>query len=192
MLLGYMEHSKIYRVLNLDTGIVKTSLSVALDKRGVSSIDRGDNTDKPNRYLQTPIDDDENMAPCVSQPTRNNDVIMDDDLVDNDERKALAVDNHIPTLSIQHASPPQTEITHDNHLLSGRYAIVFHPPIHRRHLNHSQHHVLRDVPHTQQRLQIESDATPERCIVVFEPVEEDRQRDDSDLMDVRPPKPSHK
>ncbi|CEG40380.1 uncharacterized protein PHALS_10584 [Plasmopara halstedii] len=91
---------------------------------------------------------------------------MDDDLDDNDERMPLAVD----ISSVQHASPPHTEITHDKHLLSGRDAVVFHPPIHRRQSIHSQHHVLRDVPHTQQRLQVESDATPQRRTVVFEPV----------------------
>ncbi|CEG38511.1 uncharacterized protein PHALS_08580 [Plasmopara halstedii] len=117
--------------------------------------------DKSYEYLQIPIDDDEIMVRCVSQPTQSDDVIMDDDLVDNDERMPLAVYIHFPTSSIHHASPPQTELTHDNYLLSGRDAIVFHHPIHRRQLNHSQHHVLCDVPHTQQRLQIKSDAFPD-------------------------------
>ncbi|CEG36045.1 uncharacterized protein PHALS_00366 [Plasmopara halstedii] len=182
-----MKHNKSYRVLNLDNGNVKTSRSVALDERGVSSIYHVKITNKPHEHLYIPID--ENMAPCVSQPTQSDDVIIHDELVDNDERMSLAVDTHISTSSIHLASLPQTEITHDS-TYSGKDATVFHSLIHCRQPNHSQHQVLRDVPHTQQRLQIESDATPERRIVASEPVGEYRQHDDSDHMDVRPPKRS--
>lgn len=166
MLLGYARHTKGYRVLDLETGTIKISRSIALDEREVSNIYE-DNPVVPHpKMIIIRQDDDDGDQPSNLHQDGDEDVEMEEhEIVEDVEMEVPSSDNdisntpssetsnhylarnmnneqHQHTSQVIQQGPRHQELELHNPHDSG--AMVFRPQLKRRSGREHQYRVLTD------------------------------------------------